>query len=66
MEHEDVRALARAAALPLDDDKVEALATLLGGWLPAANDLSRVMSAPEHRDVVPVTVFAQPPAELAE
>lgn len=66
MEHGDVRALARAAALPLDDARVGALATLLGSWLPAANELSRTMSAPEHRDVVPATVFCSPAPESGE
>ncbi len=66
MDEDDVRALARAAALPLDDDRIAALAALLGGWLPAANELSRAMSAREHRDVLPVTVFGQPPTDPTE
>lgn len=66
MDEDDVRSLARAAALPLDDDRLPALAALLGGWLPAANELSRAMSGPEHQDVLPVTVFGQPPTDATE
>jgi len=66
MDEDDVRALARAAALPLEDGRLPALAALLGGWLPAANELSRAMSAPEHRRVLPVTVFGQPPTDPTE
>ena len=61
-----MRALARAAALPLEEGRVAALAALLGEWLPAANELSRAMSAAEHRDLLPVTVFAHLPADPTE
>ena len=30
-------------------------------WLPAAHELSRKMSAPEHRALMPATVFAHAP-----
>ena len=66
MEHEDVRALARAAALPLEEGRVAALAALLGTWLPAANELSRTMSGAEHRGALPITLFAHPPTDLPE
>ena len=66
MDEDDVRALARAAALPLDDARLPGLAALLGGWLPAANELSQAMSAPEHQAVLPVTVFGQPPTDPTE
>ncbi len=66
LDEDGVRALARAAALPLADDRVAALSSLLGDWLPAANDLSRTMSAPEHRGTAPITVFAHPPTDPME
>jgi len=58
-----VRALARAAGLTLEEARVGALTALLGAWLPAANELSRIMRGPEHREVVPGTVFAHPAPE---
>jgi len=61
-----VRALARAAALPLAEDRIAAVTALLGDWLAAANDLSRTMSAPEHRGTAPITVFAHPPTDPNE
>jgi len=63
---ETVRALARAAALPIADERMAAVAALLGDWLAAANDLSRIMSAPEHRQTAPITVFAHPPTDTKE
>lgn len=66
MDDDDVRALARAAALPLEPGRTAALAALLGDWLPAANDLSRAMSASEHRGLLPITLFAHPPADPTE
>jgi hypothetical protein len=63
---DEVRALARAAELPLADDRVLALASLLSDWLPAANDLSRTMSAPEYRGTAPITSFVHPPADPTE
>lgn len=62
----DVRALAKAAALPLADDRVPAVTQLLQDWFPAANELSRIMSAPEHLATMPITVFAHPPADPTE
>jgi hypothetical protein len=55
-----VAALAAIAGLPLDDDRVAALAPALGGLFAAADALSRQMSDPVHQDVGPVTVFAHP------
>lgn len=66
MNTEDVRALAQVASLPLSADRVEALATLLGEWLPAADDLSRSMGAPEHRGIMPITVFAHTSTDATE
>ncbi len=61
-----VRALARAAALPLPDDRVAAVTGLLGQWLPAANALSAAMSAPEHQTTMPLTVVASGPTDRTE
>jgi len=61
-----VRALARAAALPLPEDRVAAVTGVLRDWLPAANELSRLMSAPGLRDTAPVTTFAHPPTDPTE
>jgi hypothetical protein len=36
---------------------------LLGQWLPAANELSRKMSAAEHQALLPATVFVHAPAD---
>lgn len=66
MNEDGVRALARAAALPLSDDRVADLASLLSDWLPAANDLSRTMSAPEYRGTTPITAFGHLPADPME
>lgn len=65
-DEEGVRALARAAALPLPDDRVPQVAELLGTWLTAANELSRTMSEPVHLSLMPATVFAHPTAEPTE
>lgn len=61
-----VLALARAAGLPLGEDRAQAIAPQLGEWLTAANELNRKMSRPEHRAIVPVTVFTHPVMEGAE
>lgn len=54
------RALSRYADLPLASGREAALAAILDAWIPDANALSRKMSAPEHRDLVPATMFAHP------
>ena len=41
-----VRALARAAALPLQDDRLAAVDRPARAWLPAANALSRTHERP--------------------
>lgn len=61
-----VRALADAADLRLDDERLGVLAPHLSGWLTAANELSRLMSRPEHQAVLPATVFTHPATEGAE
>lgn len=62
----DVRALAKAAALPLAEDRVPAVAQLLQDWFPAAIELSRIMSAPENLSVMPISVFTHPPSDPTE
>lgn len=66
LDESGVRALAKAAALPLADDRVPAVTQLLQDWFPAASELSRIMSAPEHLAIMPITVFAHPPADPTE
>lgn len=65
-DEEGVRALARAADLPLDDNRVPEVAELLGTWLTAANELSRTMSEAAHLSLMPATVFVHPTAEPTE
>lgn len=60
VDRHDVRSLARAAALPLGEERLGPIAEVLNAWLPPTNALSRAMSAPELRATVPVTVFAHP------
>jgi hypothetical protein len=36
---------------------------LLAAWLPAANELSRKMSAVEHTTLLPATVFTHAPGD---
>ncbi len=57
---QEVRALASAADLAVPDDRLPLIASQLGGWLEAANELNRKMSAAQHRTVTPVTVFLHP------
>ena len=53
--------LATHAALPLSPERAAAAAAILAAWLPAAHELSRKMNAPEHRALMPATVFAHAP-----
>ena len=57
--------LAQAADLPLAVGSAAIAGELLAAWLPAANELSRKMSAIEHATLLPITVFihAAPDAE---
>ena len=50
--------LAAHASLSLSPDRLAAVESVLAAWLPAANELSRKMSAPVHQALMPVTVFA--------
>jgi hypothetical protein len=52
-----VRNLASAADLPLDGERLNSAAELLTAWLPAANELSKKMSAPEYLELMPITVL---------
>jgi hypothetical protein len=61
-----VRALAEYADLPLAPGREQAVAAVLGAWLPDVNALSRKMSAPAHQDLVPATIFTHPAADDAE
>lgn len=58
-----VRLLAAYAALPLAPEREAVVAATLDAWLPDANALSAKMSAPEHRDLVPITVLGHPDAD---
>lgn len=57
------RALAEAAGLTLGPGRDEIVGELLAAWLPAANELSRKMSAAEHQHLLPATVFAHAAAD---
>ena len=49
--------LAQIADLPLAVGGAASAGGLLTAWLPAANELSRKMSAIEHMALLPITVF---------
>jgi hypothetical protein len=51
------RALARYAALPLAPEREAIVAAILDAWIPAAEELSRKMSAAEHQALLPITVL---------
>jgi hypothetical protein len=55
-----LRVLARYAALPLPPERESLVAAILDTWLPAADELSRKMSAATHQSLVPVTVLTHP------
>ena len=52
-----VRLLARYAALPLTPERELIVAAILDAWLPAADELSRKMSAGSHQTLLPITVL---------
>ena len=52
-----VRLLARYAALPLTPERELIVAAILDAWLPAADELSRKMSAGAHQALLPITVL---------
>jgi len=57
---EVLRTLADHADLPLAAGREEAVAAVLGAWLPDVNALCRKMSSPEHQDLAPATIFIHP------
>ena len=63
---ETLRALASYADLPLAAGREEAVAAVLGAWLPDVNALSLKMSAPEHQDLAPATTFIHPSVDDGE
>ncbi len=63
---ETIRASAEHAGLALGDDRVAALAGLLGAWLPMANALSQRMQAADLQALMPVTVLNHPAADGGE
>ncbi len=52
-----MRALARYAALPLPPEREAIVAGILDAWLPAADELSRKMSAAAYQALLPITVL---------
>jgi hypothetical protein len=60
------RALAVAASLPLDAEREALVAPQLAAWLTAADELNRMMSAPKHAAVTPITAFTHPEAPGGE
>jgi hypothetical protein len=56
-----VRALARYAGLPLPAAREASVAAILDAWAPAADELSRKMSAAAHQNLLPATVFTHAP-----
>ena len=54
------RTLAELADLPLGPGCEAAVGALLDAWLPAANELSRKMSAAPYQTLLPATVFMHP------
>lgn len=54
---DSVGRISAIAALPLSDARRTHVAAVLGPWLVDANALSRKMSDPAYRALVPATVF---------
>lgn len=55
---ERIRALAQSANLELSDEHARGFAMTLLAWIEDANELSSKMSAPEHLERIPITVFS--------
>jgi hypothetical protein len=66
MNEQDVKALSDVAGLPLSQERMALVAPLLSTWLEAANELSGMIAAPEHRALVPITVVRHPVPEGRE
>jgi hypothetical protein len=56
-------AMAEIANLPLGPGRDEISGALLADWVKAANELSRKMSAAEHQQLLPATVFVHAPSD---
>jgi hypothetical protein len=56
-----IAAFAKAADLPLSQERVSVVAKPLAVWLADANELSRKMSQARYLDLMPVSVFSHPP-----
>lgn len=50
-----VAALARQADLPLTEERISVVASILHDWNIAANELSRRMSAEQYQAITPIT-----------
>lgn len=57
---DEVRTLAATADLPWEESRLGSAAELLSAWLPAANELSRKMSAEKYLEITPITVLVHP------
>lgn len=57
---DQVKVLARCADLELGDERATAAAQILNAWVPAANEVSRKMAAPEYDNLTPITVLVHP------
>ena len=66
LSQEQVRELARLADLPLAPGREDVITSTLAAWIDDANALSHKMSAAQHQDLVPATVFTHAPANEAE
>jgi hypothetical protein len=51
------------ADLVLKPERRAAVAGILSVWVPAANELSRKMAEPRHRELTPNVRFSHPAAE---
>ena len=61
-----VRALALYAGLPLPAQREAGVAAILDAWVPAADELSRKMSAAAHQELLPITVLTHGGEEADE
>jgi len=57
-----VCALADQAALPLNEERAQAVALILEGWNAAANALSRRMASADHAALAPIIGLMHAPA----
>ena len=54
----DIEVLGRLAALPLPEDRADAIKEPLSAWVRDANELNRKMSQERYLDLMPATVFS--------